>query len=387
MRGFVFAGALLAVCAVPGAASAATGVLVLPLEDGGLPASTAKALDAAVRAEVRASLPKSKLLPPPALSLSDLQIAAGCVDASPACLAGIGRTLRAGRVVRVVGRGSAEQWTLRVLSVNTKTARASSHEAVLAGVDEDSAAELRWHVATALGSEPAPLTGRIELYTASKVGSLAGAELLLDDARVPAGRLAKVSPGRHRVEVRQKGFETFIWLGQVRGGRTTRVAVRFDPKQSPPAPPPVVETPPIAAAPAAPGSSPRAAPVEEVKPIPPESPTLVYTWVFGAGAVAAATAATVLGLQTKGVERDVEAQRLACEGDNPVDKDSDLCRRGQRLEKVQFAVWAGAVALAGAAVAAFFLEDGPAIVSGNGNVTVGVAPQPGGAAAALRVNF
>jgi hypothetical protein len=405
----------LAVGLASGTARAEQGVLVLSLEHEGLPAAIVKVLDAAVRDEVKASLPQYALLPPPALDLNEMQLAAGCVDASPTCLSSIGRTLGAARVVRVTTQGTAQRLKVKVLVVRTQSRKATSYDGELVGVDAESGPELRWHVAKGLGRDPGPLSGGIELYTASKVGALEGAEVFLDDTRVTPAALAALAPGKHRVAVHQQGFETFIWLGQVRPGRATRVGVVFEPKRvaaatpPPPAPPPaaappppptVTRPPPVASAPppgpppaAAPPPPPATPPPGVVTPGPARGPRLLFTWVFAAGAVVAGSAGTIFAVQTQQAEREVNDAPLACYDETAVDWDHPTCQRGRSRELMQFVAWGATGAFAAAAVAAFFLEDGPELFSqtrdgGEGaTVRVGVAPGPDGVAAGLRVDF
>lgn len=390
-----------------GAQAAPRGVLVLPLEHQNLPTGTATALNQAIRDEVKASLPRYRLLPPPALDLMEMQLAAGCVDASPTCLASIGRTLSAARVVRVVTRGTAERLQLKVMVVRTRNPKASTYDAELLGVDEESVPEFRWHVAKGLGSNPGALLGGMELYTASKVGALAGAELFLDDTKVEPAALANLTPGKHRLEVHQQGFETFIWLGQVRPGRTTRVGVVFEPKRvasappaevSPPPPaevtPPIESTPPVVSVPPPPPALPPPPP----PPLPPpgqtEAPKLVFTWVFAAGTVLAASTATIFMVRTYQADQEVnkEPHMIACREETDADWNSDVCRRGRSSLLIQWIAWGATAAFGGATIAAFFLEDGPEFFSKTGGedeptVRWGVAPGPDGVSANLRVDF
>jgi len=396
---------VLATLLAPSAATAAPrGVLVLPLEHQSLPTGTAEALNKAIRDEVKASLPRYKLLPPPALDLMEMQLAAGCVDASPTCLASIGRTLGAARVVRVVTRGTAERLQVKVLVVRTRNPKAFTYDAELTGVDEESVAEFRWHVAKGLGRDPGVLSGGMELYTASKVGALAGAELFLDDSKVEPAALANLTPGKHRLEVRQQGFETFIWLGQVRPGRSTRVGVVFEPKRVASSPPPPVAPPPPAPPPevtppikTAPPPVVKAPPPPVLPPPPPpvapkEEPKLVFTWVFAAGTVLAASSGTIFGVRTLQADKEVDDIPLSCYSEDDVDWNHPVCKKGRSSMLIQWVSWGATAALGGATIAAFFLEGGPEYFSkadGEDEPTVrwGVAPGPDGVSASLQVDF
>lgn len=393
----------LIVSVVPRADAAPTrGVLVLPMAYEGLPEATLKALNRALRAEAKRSL-KSKLLPTPALALPDLQVAAGCAGASVTCLGKIGRILRATWVVQAQIRGSAQKLRVQIQWVDTRNGKAGSADLSMQNVDADSVTEFRWRLARAFGRDPGPLTGAINLRTVSKSGTLSGAELLVDDRPVSAIALKTLAPGEHRIEVRQRGFETFIWMGKVRGGRTTHVAVDFRPKTAAPAvaSTPAIPTPPIATArpddsaspapePAPSLGGPEAAPPAGVQGTrgPDTAPRLVYTWIFGAGALVAAGAGTVLAVQTRKLDQDTKDDTpLFCAESTDPDWNSDTCRKGRSRQTAQFVTWGLVGALGVGAVVAFFLEDGPSVLSGDDDVALGFGPTSGGVAGSLRVRF
>ena len=350
-------------------AQSARRVMVLPLMTDFLSEGLARQLEEGVREEVGAAMPQYILLPRPALDLTSLKVAAGCADDGPKCLALIGRTTGAQWVVQVSLQGRKDRARLLVQRVPSRRAsQGSMYEAQLSDVGAASTRELRWHVATALGVRPAPLRGRIVLMTGSKVGSLQGARILLDDRRIPASGLEQVNPGRHRVEVRQTGFEPFVWSGAVRPGRDTPVRVRFVPRDvlpsaPPKAPPPVVPTTVAATE---------------------ESSGPVWTWVLGAGAVVAAGTATVFGVQVLGLEADAEDDELDCDGEH---KDNSVCEDGRSRALLANITWGVAGALAVGAVVSYFIEtsgdDEPDAVT----TTFGVAPTDDGVAASLQLTF
>jgi hypothetical protein len=226
------------------------GILVLKLEAETLPSELAATFDEAIRDGVRKSK-KAKLLAAPALDFGGMQMAAGCIDDGAECLASMGRPLNAERVLRVVMTGSAQAATFTFTQVQVKRPklRPQVYEAKLTGLSADSKEELTWHTMTALGAKPPVLGGSIELSAAAGSGSLEGAEYFLDDKKVPKSALESVAPGNHRLEVHQRGYETFIWMGEVKKGRAEKVRVDLKSKGAvaydPPPPPSLDATPPV----------------------------------------------------------------------------------------------------------------------------------------------
>ena len=344
-------------------------ILVLPLTSDFLPERLARQIEEQLRDEIASSLPRYQVLPRPALDLQSLKLAAGCGSDSPKCFALIGRTVQATFVVYVSLLGSEKQAVLQVRRVSSRRAKESKYEAELADVGAGSSKELRWHVATALGARPPPLMGRIVLMSASKMGSLDGARILLDDQTVPLSALEQVNPGRHRIEVRKTGFRTFVRMVSVKPGRDTPVRVSFVPREAPPPSPPVASNPPPIIPPTA------SVRVEE-------SSGPVWTWILGAGAVVAAGTATVFGVQVLGLESDAESAELNCESEHRSD---DICSDGRSRALMANVTWGVAGALAVGAVIAYFVESGGE--SEDSSTRVGLSPTPGGVSAAFEVEF
>ena len=360
----------------------AQSLLVLRVEHDKLDAGLSRQIDGWVRDEAKKSLPKVVLLPPPALDFPDMQMAAGCADDSPACLASIGRTLGASQVLRVQVFGAPKKAELRVALVQVQASRGAVQSEILEDVGEASEAELRYHVAKALGAKPAPLTGKITLV--AEPGALDGAELFLDDKKVPRGALAKVEAGKHRLDVHQRDHEAFIWIGEVKGGRETVVQVELVPKR--PAPPVAVAVPPpVERRPDAPSAAAAGAPegpaAQVFTPGPEEDEGgRVYTWVLAGSAAVAAGAGVVLGLRVLSQEDQVVREGLDCPG---ADYDAAGCASGRRTALFTNLAWGAAGGLAVGAVLAYFLED----AGDDQAVDLGVAPTSGGAHATFRLRF
>ncbi len=360
-------------------------VLVLQLSSDFLSGSTAADLDRHLRKKLRAARPR-RFLPKPAVDLASLQLVAGCGDDGPRCFALIGRTAQAASVVQVSIVGSAERARLLVRQVDSRTEALTTYKAGLRDVSGSSREEIAWHVATALGLRPAPLTGRVELTNDLQVGSLEGATVLLDDRIVLLSALEQMNPGRHRIEVRQDGFEPFVWIGMVRPGRNTKVPIRFVPRprfgedeegafaDAPGAVPPDRGSSPVA----------EAGPIAGADAIDDDSGPL-WTWILGASALAAAGTATVFGVQVLSLESDAESAGLDCDGD---DRNADTCADGRSRALLSNVTWAVAGALAVSAVVAYFLEtDSPEADGAAMSTRVGVAPTQDGVSAAIEITF
>jgi hypothetical protein len=376
-----------ALLALPTLAEAKS-LLIMKLEPGTLDAELVKVLDDAVRVGARKAK-KGKVLPAPALDFAGMQLAAGCLDEGTECISAIGKTIGAERVLRVVPSGAAARLTLEFTLVEVKTAKASAYEAKLEEVTAESRVEVEWHAMIALGAKPPPLEGRIALLMGTSIGSLEGAELFLDDKKVPRSSLDSVPAGWHRLEVHQQGFETFIWQETVKAGRVVEVRVAFTPRtvaEAPPPPPPSVD---LAPAPPPP-------PAAVVATTPDVGSPIVYTFVLGGAAIASGIAGTVLAAMGQMAENRLHdramnraAEYVECvTGAAPssldlcreIEKDSDLLKPAQYGSWVSFAA-AGAFAI-GAVVAFFFEWD-----SGEREVTVGLLPGPNEANATLSVRF
>ncbi len=367
------------------AVAAEKAVLVLKLEHPGLEDAVVRTLDDAVRNQIKKSLPKQKLLPAPALDLPAMQVAAGCADDTASCLASIGDTMGGGLVVRVRLSGAQKKADLEITMVRVVTGKLDSYRAELREVDAASELELRWHVEKALGFKPAPLFGTLNLVTASKMGSLEGAEIFLDDKKVPKVALERLEPGQHRLEIIQQGFENFIWVGVVRPGRETAVMVSFEPKTVAVAPPADV-TPPIAEAPPPPVTL----TPEIVASGPPEDePKLRFTWIFGAGAIISATVGTVAWLMFT-TSTKPEAERVAGDPASPeeerVRKLAELNDQASRQKNINYVSTGVAAGLGVATIVAFFLEGGPDLF-GRDDTQVAVGITPDGAHATFELRF
>ncbi|MEO1334475.1 MAG: hypothetical protein AAFV29_02485, partial [Myxococcota bacterium] len=222
--------ALMVADVYPAHAQAPRRVLLLPLTTDFLKEADARKVEAQIRDEVAASMPRYIVLPRPALDLASMKVAAGCATDGKDCLALIGRTTRASWVVQVSLRGSRKRAKLVVQRVRSQTAVESKYTTELTSVGVGSARALRWHVATALGARPAPLPGRLVLRAVR--GQLTGAIILLDQRQVGSAALRQVNPGRHRLEIRRRGYRPFIWAGEVRPAQDTSIIVKMVPRVS-----------------------------------------------------------------------------------------------------------------------------------------------------------
>ncbi len=355
-------------------------VLVLPVEQSSFDAQLGKALDAEARSRVKTAMPEATLMPAPALGVPDLLVAAGCAKANYACFAGIGRTVGATDVVRVQLEGTAKRVKLIVTRVRVANKRGSKHSATLKDFSMDALQVFGWHVEKGAGGSPAPLTGRIKLLTAGGLGSLDGAELFLDDQRITRPALDTLAPGEHHLIVKQTGFESVHWRGRIEGGRTETVRIEFVPEQKT-APPP----PPVASGPPPPTGEP---PVTVTGPVDGEEPEygLFYSLILGSLTVVAGASIAYLGLQVLSTEDKVVEMGANCEAD----PDQQICADGRQQAALTNVAIGVTVALGVATAVALIVEwpDGsePEMESGP-EVSFGIGPTDGGAAAAMTLRF
>ncbi len=351
-------------------------VMALRVEAPGLPDSLAKALDKAVRDEISSIVaPKQKLLPAPALDFEGLRSAFGCPADPNACLQAIAKTVGAARVARVViaGDSSAAKVTVTLTDTQGKTESVSGE---LSDLVLESAGDIRPIVALAFGVHRDSPTGQLQLYIASDVGRLEGAELLLDEKPVTAAELATVPSGKHRLEVKQKGFEPFIWIGAVRSGQETRVGVGFVPnKNVEPLPQPVaVLTKP------SPKPSPSAAPaVTETSAVAPaKGPNYLVPAILGAVSIGAGVFATIQGVRVKGFESDdaskCDQNPALCVPDACAAFPED-CSSARSAATMATVGWVSAGVLAGGAIVAYLIES---LGSSSGDGSVNAKPSAKG---------
>lgn len=399
MRPILASAVLLSALVTPALADARGGILVLKLEHEGLAPDVVEALEDGLRAGVRRAK-RGKLLSAPALDFSGMQLAAGCLDDGPECLANMGRPLGATRVVRAQLSGDQARGKLTITVVMVRGQKRKIYEATLTEIGADTRTEVAWHASKALGAKPPPLQGGIALLMGSSIGTLEGAEIFLDDKKVPRSALESLSPGNHRLEVHQRGFDTFIWIGDVKPGRQTEVRVELKPTQvtaatpPPEPPPPMVETPPVT-------PPPRAAPpppVTTVVTTPDDPQPIFYTFFVGAAAVLAAGTGTVFAVMAQESLNSLEAMEeehgnavysscLLDKPDTPLCNDLNDLEDRRRLGQVgSAAAFITAGALGAAAITVFFIEwtldDEPEM-----DVAFGIAPTDGGASAGMSLAF
>ena len=368
MRGWLWM-LIVLVLSTPAEAQTRRSVLVLRLEHPGLGTDFAGKLEEAMRAGVKRALPRYTLLPAPEIELAALQRAAGCVTDDRLCLVGIGRTLDAAQVVRVRLEGTRDRARLTVERVRTRSGTAERYEAELGALDEHSPAEMAWHLERAFGRNIPPLVGRVDLVAQTEPERLQGAQLRLDDKPVTAEALEEVPAGDHKIEVRQIGFEPFIWHGGVRPGRTTRVEIRWVSRME--------HAPELALRPA-PTSTAVGELTEES-----DGPDFAATWILGSATVIAATASTVLAVTVLKREKDAEEEGLDCQD---LDRNHPTCSAGRRQALMTTIGWGVTGALAVATVTALVLE-WPSSEAAEQPVQVGLALTRGGAAASLSLAF
>ncbi|MFO0724663.1 MAG: hypothetical protein U1E65_12850 [Myxococcota bacterium] len=350
----------LALCAIlaafPGSAWAQQ-VFALRVEAPGFPDALTKALDKAMRDEINSIIaPKGRLLPTPALDFDGLQKSFGCpADVNP-CLVVIARTVSAARIVRVLVSGDVATAKVNVtlVEIGGKTELASGE---ITDLMVDTAGDIRPIVAQAFGIHRESPSGGLQLYVASDVGRLEGADLLLDEKKVPAAELTTVKAGKHRLEVRQKGFEPFIWVGAVRPGQETRVGVNLVPIKGADI---LTQPTAVLSKPSpSPSPSPSAPPqIAEVAP-PRAGPNYVLPAVLGAVAIGAGIFATIEGVRVNNFESS-ETQKCNLDPSKCVPDACaafpDECKDARSAATMATVGWVAAGVLAGGAITAYLIE-------------------------------
>lgn len=374
-------------------------LLVLGLEAEGFAAADVEALDAAIRAEA-GDVSGMQVLPRPALDTSALALSAGCAARGAACLAAIGRTLGVGAVLESSMSGDASAATLSLVLVRVATGQEETITRTLVDVAGESAAEVRVYVANVFGKKRELPPGSLVLVPARGSPDVAGAELRLDDRAVRAAELLRVAAGRHRLEVRRPGHESFVWQGQVHPGRETKVQVALVPEAVAVVPPP----PPPKTRPAEPSAKPEPLPRPKLKPRAAETKVesaadsgggvRVFTLIASGAAVAAGVVGTIFGVQKLSLDSEIrQAQDVrneacrngdvgSCERSVCDDTLSEDCRSADTKATVATVAFVMAGVFAVGAVTAFFLEapDEPAFAGA-------LVPREGGADAVLRLRF
>lgn len=379
--------ALGAALALPAGVSAApkSTLLVMSLEAPGISDALVTYLDREMREEIATIIgTKMKIMPKPALDYEGMRLAAGCVDEGADCLGIIARTLGATHVFRAIISGDVNSAKTKFLLLDVGPGKARPSGGELTDLDRDSAVELRLQVARAFGVKREPPPGSIGLFVASPVGKLDGAELKLDEQVVEPPALKSIPAGQHRLEVQQRGFEPFLWVGQVRPGKETRVGVELKPLRNG-----AVAAVPVPADPTRGiGAEPSdAAPAVTTEPaIEPSGPNYLLPGILGGAAVGAGLVALVQGLRVSSIESDLsafcDANPASCSptSDAVCRARPEDCDAGESAATMSTALWITAGVLAAGSIVTYFLAgDGePAAYDTE------LAPSEGGASVFLR---
>lgn len=123
-------------------------------------------------------------------------------------------------------------------------------------------------------------------------------------------------------------------------------------------------------------------PSEPAVAFEPESTSFTWTWIMGAGTIVAASATTILAIQTIQAESDAEGDQLDCRSEP--DRSGEVCSNGRTRALLTNVGWGLTAALGIGAITAFFLE----VDLGEKDMpTVGMAFDAEGIAGTVQVRF
>lgn len=221
---------------------AETRAAVLGVEAVDAPTDLASRISDALKARVT-SAPGFKLVP--GRSLEEIKLVFGCLDETPGCMARVGRTLQASKILWGSVRRVRSGYTVTVKMLDVATT--SMERSLSADVEP-------------LELSAANINGAIERLTRSFLPSrrgglqvsvnVEGAAVLVDGraaGTVGAGGLGvpDLALGTHDVQVKKEGYQTWRREVSVEGGQTTAVLVELLPAhgvplvtKSEPSPPP-----------------------------------------------------------------------------------------------------------------------------------------------------
>ncbi|MBI4819490.1 MAG: hypothetical protein HY791_24675 [Deltaproteobacteria bacterium] len=338
--------------------SALAGEGVLVLEAQGTARARLPAFDQVIRERVSSS--GSKLLPKPALDFEGMKLAAGCLDEGLECLKTIADTIGARTVTLTRVDMVSDAVSVRVLWSDEKRGGGTvsldfsdTGEATIQDVAE---------VVAGLVSKGQVPSGSLAL-AAKDAASLEGAVLTIDGESATLAGLSAVSPGRHRLAIRQSGFREFTWSGSVRPGKSVSIPVELEPEPGH-TQQIVASTPGASPTPEIPGVEATApkheAEIAVVSPaIPPESGPSVLGFILLGAATVAGGVAIAEGVSVVGTEDDLDAYCAAndCAPD-PCEVRADLCDAGEQAAALANVAWILAGAFAVGSVITFVLDTG-----------------------------
>jgi hypothetical protein len=244
MLGFVLPG--LIVCGNTSTALAQSKVAVLGIEASKAPIKLAEQLSATLKEHVKGTA-GYKLVP--AKGLAEIKLVFGCINESPACMAKVGKTLKAQRLVwgKLVrkGRKRRRQYvlSLMVLDVDGQKVEASESMTFSSTAIKNPEEGIR----SLVGRILKPQVGSIVIE-----GGVKGAEVML--GRRPMGSISggsftlrNVAVGSVAIKIKLDGYKEWYRQISVSAGKAVRLTVKLDPiiKVLPPIKkPPKVEPPP-----------------------------------------------------------------------------------------------------------------------------------------------
>jgi hypothetical protein len=298
--------ALLAMLAVPAAASAQVSVAVLGFEPIEVPEDVANLVTQSLRTRAAAA----KLRVVQGKPLVEMKLVFGCLDEAPACMAQIGSSLSAEKLLYGAVRKSRTGYSVTLKYLDVSKARLENEQTFQLVKGDAREASLRAHVEKWF----AAVTGLKATGTLRITPSVAGAKVTVDDvvvgtstglAPVIAGDLR---PGKHEIVVVAPKHKRFSASVRLAAGEALEVNAQLEKEEEPIGPGPTGPT----------GPTGTIAPTGIVAPTGTTTETpgrgaRIAAWSTGGAAVAAYVVGIVAAVKVKSVGNDkLKQMQAAC---------------------------------------------------------------------------
>jgi hypothetical protein len=217
--------------ALPTAAQAQTAVAVLGLEPLDAPEEIASLVTQALRQRVAQARATRLVSGKP---LAELKLVFGCLDESPTCMAHIGSSLNAERLLYGSVRKLRGGYAISLKYLDIPRQRIEIEQSFPLHRGDANAAGIR----TAAENWLATLTG-IRTATIRLTSTVAGAQIYFDDraagtTSTEPTTLADLEPGRHAVRLEAKGYKTFTAIVRLGAGEALDMTAPLEKQEETP---------------------------------------------------------------------------------------------------------------------------------------------------------